>query len=677
MWRYVTTVALPNTGATSATLVATDASGAGSFLPASSTTTVDAGGTQVAVAPVTLSNGSGTAVWEVLDADPSALESYTFGLAVAYASAPPATATVSGEFGPISTVLTADSSAPVPRFGDSTTGGGSTGCGTPPCLTTLPTAISLAYQTASADPSPVSLQLGSTGPSLPFTASVLATQDGWLNLSATSGATPQTIQVNFTPDNLPPGLYQASINLSSPTSAFPDVSVPVILTVTTGTSGYLPLGCSASVPAPPLMRQGGIAERTGDLIMLCANGTPTAAGVPVPAYDVHLTLPAPITSRIYSNGWSEVLLIFDEPNTWLPGATNTLRACSDPSGICTILGSGNGVGTYDGTAGHPNVFPGKISGNTVTFPGVPIDPPGVGGILAGPNSYERIMRIVNVRTDTTALTITPPATLVTGTVSAGVLAISNPAQTFGFVLPALSFSTRTPDDSATSSGAAINQCTATTPQRAGVLRFTEGYTTTFLPRTIAGYIDTETSPAPAVQNVPGTIYNVESGFYDPSVISPLVDFTTVGLANAGTRLRAQIDNLPAGTRVFVSTVPVTFTGGVPSVSTGAIARLVPDEMVPFAPAAATTTLDGIPAAELTVNNGAATAVWEVLTANPAQLDNRTSLSGFRQAAPRSLRPASPLRSRPRRRLFRIQAAIRPVLRSRCRASAPAPCRRIF
>jgi hypothetical protein len=126
-----------------------------------------------------------------------------------------------------------------------------------------------------------------------------------------------------------------------------------------------------------------------------------------------------------------------------------------------------------------------------------------------------------------------------------------------------------------------------------VLRFSELFGTAFRTRTAAAYVDSQTSPTPVAQNIPGEIYNDESGFYAPSLTSPVVDFTTAGLASAGTRVRALIGNIPSGVRVFVSTVPVTFTAGTPAVATtGSIARLVTDEMLAFAPAASTATLDG-------------------------------------------------------------------------------------
>jgi hypothetical protein len=103
-------------------LVSTDANGAGTFSATTATSTA-AGG----IAPVTLSGGAGTAVWEVMVADPVAVETILVPFAIAFtantASNLPGlgTATVNLSFAPLSTVTTASVSAPIPRFADTST----------------------------------------------------------------------------------------------------------------------------------------------------------------------------------------------------------------------------------------------------------------------------------------------------------------------------------------------------------------------------------------------------------------------------------------------------------------------------------------------------------------------------------------------------------------------------
>jgi hypothetical protein len=100
-----------------ARLVSTDASGAGSF----SAVTATSGGLY---APVALTGGAGIAVYEVMSSDPLAQENIDVPVILAYTSNTATntpglgTATITGSFAPLSTVITQSSSAPLPRFAD-------------------------------------------------------------------------------------------------------------------------------------------------------------------------------------------------------------------------------------------------------------------------------------------------------------------------------------------------------------------------------------------------------------------------------------------------------------------------------------------------------------------------------------------------------------------------------
>jgi len=103
-----------------ARLVSTDASGAGAF----SAVTATSGGTY---APVSLTGGAGIAVYEVISSDPLSQENIDVPVVVAYtantATNNPGlgTATITGSFAPLSTVITQSASAPLPRFADTPT----------------------------------------------------------------------------------------------------------------------------------------------------------------------------------------------------------------------------------------------------------------------------------------------------------------------------------------------------------------------------------------------------------------------------------------------------------------------------------------------------------------------------------------------------------------------------
>ena len=150
------------------------------------------------------------------------------------------------------------------------------------------------------------------------------------------------------------------------------------------------------------------------------------------------------------------------------------------------------------------------------------------------------------------------------------------------------------------------------------------FPTAFKTRVAAASNTSYAGQAASTQNVPGSIYNSESGFTFPSGAQ------TGGLTNFGTRLKAVFNNVPPGVRLFVSTANVTNSGaavpppaviGGSAANTGSVpyAQLVPTEIGPFAPLASTDTGPGaggnVPLFELGVSNGSAVAQWEVVNTN--------------------------------------------------------------
>src|SRR5262249_32805981 len=107
-----------------------------------------------------------------------------------------------------------------------------------------------------------------------------------------------------------------------------------------------------------------------------------------------------------------------------------------------------------------------------------------------------------------------------------------------------------------------------------------------------------------------------------------------GLADFGTRLKATFNNVPAGVRLFVSTVNVNNAANLtqqPPVIGGnnqsqTYAQLVTSEAGgdgnatggAFPGAASSASVGNVPITELSVVNGAASAVWEVVNTNPNQ-----------------------------------------------------------
>lgn len=367
-----------------------------------------------------------------------------------------------------------------------------------------------------------------------------------------------------------------------------------------------PLTCVATTATTPAMRSTEITALAGQIIVTCSGGTPTALGTAAPTVDFYLYFNANYTGRT-TGSMNESLLLIDEP-----AAANRVPCTTDVS-LCGWTGGSKG----------PNVYRGKSLGsNSITFQGIPFDPPG-----SGPN---RVFRFTNIRVDASSLGVS--STMIPNTVDAqiatagiNVVALANSQLTIGYIQKPLNTALMNSTADAVLpayKGVELPNCVSATKQRFATLRFSKNYGTALLPRSAATFIDTETSPTPAAQNTLGSLYNSETGFYSPG-FPATNNWNKVGLADFGSRIQADFTNLPAGATLYVSTVPVTFTNGVPAPNGASQlrARLISSAMGAFAPVTATETLDGIPAAALPITQGSAQAVWEVLQNNPSAMDN--------------------------------------------------------
>lgn len=373
------------------------------------------------------------------------------------------------------------------------------------------------------------------------------------------------------------------------------------------------LNCSVTA-APPVVRIEGVTERPSDVLITCTGGTPTAAGSPVPQANIQLFYNADVTARSLATGFSEALLLVDEPG--LPANPVRLVCDTPTTGICGTTGTGTGTAVYDGSPGRPNIFQARQPGaNSVAFLGVPIDPPGVG--------KTRTFRIADVRLNASGLgpLMVPPTPLyafvsITGTVS---VPINNPQPLVGVIGDGLTFGV--------SANPAFSQCVpenaalAANPAASGApqfsLTFAEGFMRSFQPRSIAAYVDPETSPATVAQNTPATIWDAETGFYDPSfpTIVNRGNLGVAGLADQGTRLRARFTGVPSGVKLFARAV---ITSGQ------LVARLVnttADGDGAFAPVSANSF--GIAPVPVS-GTGVATVVYEILRADPTASETLTA-----------------------------------------------------
>jgi hypothetical protein len=328
---------------------------------------------------------------------------------------------------------------------------------------------------------------------------------------------------------------------------------------------------------PRFMRAEVAAEYVGHIDIGCRGGTPTLPGNPIPQYTIQVSLNTPITSRVTASpSYSEALLLVSP--AWL---IYNHRYCTEASCLTTA-----------GDARIPNVFQARqTSANTLTFPGIPIDPPGPTGFVS--------FSLTNIRVNAAALAATPGASIYATVSITGpaVIPLSNPRVFVGTVLPGVV-------TSVSQSVAGYPQCNAvdTTAGPTNVLRFREAFEPAFRRRNIIGPGDPDTALTPIAQNDILRTYFTETNFYNPNptlVAGPDTNLASAGLADHGTRLVARFTNIPAGVSL---TAPLYSLA--PTLSSAA--RLVnasPDGSGPFSAA---------DSGNLPIVDGTATAVWEVM-----------------------------------------------------------------
>lgn len=149
-----------------------------------------------------------------------------------------------------------------------------------------------------------------------------------------------------------------------------------------------------STATPTQMRAEGLAEKSGDFLVVCMGGQPVDPGAPAPRVNIEISLDTNVTSRILdaSAGATEALLLVDEP------IATQQKVCTVGSAApCDVIGLG---ATSDSPYLQPNaynVWQGRLDlPNSIVFMNVPVAPPGTPGGV-------RVFRITNIRANTSAL----------------------------------------------------------------------------------------------------------------------------------------------------------------------------------------------------------------------------------------------------------------------------------
>jgi len=420
-----------------------------------------------------------------------------------------------------------------------------------------------------------------------------------------------------------------------------------------------PLQCTANVAVPNQLRSEGMTELIGDILLTCTGGSPITPGNVIPTANITVSLATNVTSRLLnctgsgitgSGICSEATLLIDEPLTNTTGAagvgpTLPITQCAFPQGagfggcVQSVMANGQAgtcaAGSSNGTTcattfttAAANSFAGLVSANQVIFNGIPVNPPTTGG-------FARVFRITNIRANVSALsggglagtTQLLASISISGSTSLPVL---NPVQIAGFIQAGLQTSLRNVQNSGGGGNTALAQCGGGGPTALQIVRFTEGFASSFKVRNAPTTAQGSGQDGAIRQTIPGVIYNTESGLQ-------IAGQSGVGTADFGTRLKAVFNNVPTGVRLFVSATNVVndfFTTAVPQPTAGnsvsSFAQLVVSETGPFAAAVPNTSITlGSTVftgnlVEIPVINGTATAVWEVVNTNPAAIEGSST-----------------------------------------------------
>ena len=417
------------------------------------------------------------------------------------------------------------------------------------------------------------------------------------------------------------------------------------------------LSCNALVGGTPQLRPEGYTELLGDIYITCTGGRVLDPGMLVPTTNitVYVTPNVPITSRIIGpNGASEAMLIIDDPGSGVPTGATGSYGPNAPQSLCTTAQQQNLGGSscqpYVGTdtsgdyqvavlsgtsTNAQNVYQGTVGdfgSNSVTFYAVPVLPPAWLGV-------SRTFRITNIRIPATGLAGTIQASLSTGTAQNLPLLFSQ--MDVGIVGPAM---TARVDPAPTGGSSPFSQCSQ--PQGAMLtahVSFTESFATAFktrvVPLTNVPWASTVLNTGAPGQNIPGGLYNGfasnnESGFIMPTATANVagIDYTA-GLADFGTRLKAVFTNIPAGLSLYVSTTNAsgyTAPGGTSAtpyavlVATSQSNEANNDGAMLTPLSGGTAGSDGLTAYPLIPDGtGTATAIWEVVNADPGAADSLT------------------------------------------------------
>jgi uncharacterized protein (TIGR03437 family) len=317
------------------------------------------------VSEVPLTNGAGYAVYEVVDTNPSVLESAQFPTFVSVPNASAAAVTQESiSYAPVSTVVTASMSAPVPRFAAVTPASDCTIIGDCqasyfPKLSIDPMSIELTAIAGGAMTSPpgyIPVQ-NSGGGIMNWTAIVsYTTGSGWLTLDNTSGENNRSVQVYAVAQGLAAGTYQARIVIDAGPLAG-NATIPVTLIVQAA-----PIPTPTPTPAPVVTVNSVVNAATFAVTPLVPGSLGTLLGANLSGKLVSVTFDGSAATLLYV-GATQI-------NLQVPAS---LGSKTSATLVVTVDGSSSAPQTVALASVWPAIFAGGVlnqdyTGNTAATP---------------------------------------------------------------------------------------------------------------------------------------------------------------------------------------------------------------------------------------------------------------------------------------------------------------------
>ncbi len=349
----------------------------------------------------------------------------------------------------------------------------------------------------------------------------------------------------------------------------------VALTVGASVASAQTITCNTT-GNPLTVREEGLAELVGDVLLTCTGGNPADPPFTV---NISVTLTTNITSRIMGNGQPEALLFIDDP---APAVQDFIDDAVPPGD-------------------ERNVFQGiKQSDNTVVFVGIPIQAPG---------TLTRVYRIKNIRSAVSGFAAANGQILAFLSIQnpTGNLQLNNATAVVGFVQKGLTFSVSRTVGS-------VLQCVDVNGDLAGdptksasvtkhtELRYKEFYNVAFK------------NQGTATQNMPNINYNTESGFTN-NALTGLP--TGTGLADHATRLLARFTNVPANVQIWVS---VNDINNSPPKAFGVVANALGANTFGGIGTIPITTTQPQGFTQVPISGGTGTFTWEVTSVSDLLLE---------------------------------------------------------